>query len=309
MDLERREFFKYLAYLGGLLGLPSTVSKAYGETLKRIKEGEIRILILSGQSCSGCLLSSTYSDSPYFSDLVLMIKSFFTTTFSASDGEEYLREVFSIIERGNYILTLEGSVPGNPMFCEFGDYPYTEVLLKAVKNASFIVNMGTCASFGGIPAADGNPTGAMSVSEFLKRQGLSVPYINVPGCPVRSDRILSTWLYIATFEKLPPLHKKLKIPKMFFGDLIHNNCERYQYFNQDVYASYPGDGRKCLLAIGCRGPITRGDCSYVRWNCGKNYCISAATPCIGCSNPNFPFKEPMYVSKKEILKDIKIEEK
>ncbi len=307
MKTTRRELLKYLGSLAALLGLPKSVGKAYAETLRKLKEGKTKIIIISGQACSGCILSATYSDGPFFDDLVIMIKNILHPTLAASQGKNFIKELYKVIDEGDYILTTEGAVPGEEKYCEFGGKPYSEILLDAVRNAKFLVNMGTCASYGGVPAAKGNPTKAMSVPEFLKKNGVNIPYVNVPGCPVRSDRILATWLYIATFDKLPPINQKINAPKMFYEDIIHYNCERYQYFTQDIYAKKPGDKFKCLLALGCRGPITYGDCSYKRWNCGKNYCIAAGTPCIGCSNPKFPFDKPIYTSPQEVLKGLKIQ--
>ena len=298
MKSTRREFLKYLGSLATLFGLSESVSLSYAQTIKKVISGEIKIVIISGQACSGCLLSATYSDGPFFDDLALMLKNILHPTLAASQGKSYLDMLYKIIDEGDYILTTEGAVPGEEKYCEIGGKPYSELLLEAVRNAKFLVNMGTCASYGGIPAAKGNPTKAMSVPKFLEKHSIKVPYVNVPGCPVRADRILATWLYIATFDKLPPLNNKIHAPKMFYKDIIHYNCERYQYFTQDIYAKKPGDEYKCLLALGCRGPITYGDCSYKRWNCGKNYCIAAGTPCIGCSNPEFPFEEQIYTSPK-----------
>jgi len=306
MKANRREFLKYLGSLAGLFGLSKNVSISYAKTIKKIISGDIKILIISGQACSGCFFSATYSDSPFFDDLILMYKNIFHITLAANQGKSCLDMLNKLINEGNYILTVEGSIPEIEEYCKVGNKFYRELFLEVVTNAKFLVNMGTCASFGGIPAAQGNPTKAISIPKFLEKHSIKIPYINVPGCPVKADSILATWLYIATFDKLPPINNQINAPKMFYDSFIHNKCERFRYFVQDIYAKKVGDKYRCLLALGCKGPITYGDCSYRKWNCGKNYCISAGTPCIGCFHPEFPFEEQFYTSPKTVLKGLKI---
>ena len=52
-----------------------------------------------------------------------------------------------------------------------GGRPLAAILPPALKNAKAIVAVGTCAAFGGIPAAEGNPIGAVGVKEFMEQQG------------------------------------------------------------------------------------------------------------------------------------------
>jgi len=306
MKVNRREFLKYLGSLAGLFGLSKNVSISYAKTIKKIISGDIKILIISGQACSGCFFSATYSDSPFFDDLILMYKNIFHITLAANQGKSCLDMLNKLINEGNYILTVEGSIPEIEEYCKVGNKFYRELFLEVVTNAKFLVNMGTCASFGGIPAVKGNPTKAISIPKFLEKNAIKIPYINVPGCPVKAENILATWLYIATFDKLPPINNQINAPKMFYDEPIHNKCERFRYFIQDIYAEKIGDECKCLLALGCKGPITYGNCSYKKWNCGKNYCTSAGSPCIGCFHPEFPFEEQFYTSAKKVLEDLEI---
>ena len=62
-----------------------------------------------------------------------------------------------------------------------------------------IVAVGTCATYGGIHAMAGNPTGAMGVADYLGwdwRSKAGLPIVNVPGCPVQPDNLSETILYL-----------------------------------------------------------------------------------------------------------------
>ena len=43
------------------------------------------------------------------------------------------------------------------------------------------MTIGSCAAFGGVPAANMNPSGAKSVMTVFKEQGIPTPTINLPG--------------------------------------------------------------------------------------------------------------------------------
>src|SRR5581483_3217316 len=78
-----------------------------------------------------------------------------------------------------YLLVLEGSVPNEQISGEghwsgFGVDPGTgqpitvsEWIDRLAPGAAGVLALGTCATFGGIPAMRGNPTGAMGLRDYL----------------------------------------------------------------------------------------------------------------------------------------------
>ena len=86
-----------------------------------------------------------------------------------------------------------------------------------------VVAVGTCATYGGIHAMAGNPTGAMGVPDYLGwdwKSKAGIPIVCVPGCPIQPDNLSETityLLYQATGQApMIPLDDALR-PTWLFG--------------------------------------------------------------------------------------------
>ena len=202
---------------------------------------------------------------------------------------------FAILAKRKYILIVEGAIPvgSDGAFCHFsGQMDMVGALNLFSEHASHVIAVGTCAAFGGIPAASPGPTGALSVTDALEFLGKSKSVINIPGCPIHPDWVIGTILHLVT-QGQPPLLDRLNRPMQFFpGTPLHyNGCPRSGDGNP--LAQKPGDPG-CLYNIGCKGYDTHADCNSRKWNSptagveGVNWCIGAGAPCIGCTEPGFP---------------------
>ena len=70
---------------------------------------------------------------------------------------------------------------------------------RLAPKALAVVAAGTCATYGGIHAMQGNPTGCMGLADYLGwdwRSKAGLPIVNVPGCPVQPDNFMETLLYL-----------------------------------------------------------------------------------------------------------------
>ena len=173
---------------------------------------------------------------------------------------------------------------GMPQACLMGHEPVIDQVARAAAKSAAVIAVGSCAATGGIPAAENNPTGAVSVPEFLKKKGISKPVITLPGCPAHPDWLIGTIVHVLKFG-LPALDA-LGRPKVFYGRLIHEQCPRFADYERENFAkSFSDEG--CLFKLGCLGPITHADCTVRHWNRGANTCIKAGAPCIGCAAPDF----------------------
>jgi hydrogenase small subunit len=213
--------------------------------------------------------------------------------------------VVKALPKGGFVLAVEGSIPENEAFCMLGDGAGKEgsalkKFLALAEKASLILSVGTCASFGGIPAGAPNPGRYMPVSEIASKNGVKTPIVNVPGCPPHPN-----WITTAIAEfllaggvqgmKLDALGRPVSV----YGHLIHENCPRRAFFDEGKFAKKPGDP-ECLFKVGCKGPITYADCPLREWNNGQNWCVKAGAPCQGCTQPEFIDQTtPIYVGLPE----------
>jgi hydrogenase small subunit len=211
----------------------------------------------------------------------------------AAAGQTAAAAAEAAYNKGGYVLAVEGGVPTafGGRTCWAWTYNGVEVTFQdTVKHlagkAAAILSVGTCASFGGIPAAAPNPTGAISVMEAVP--GATI--VNLPGCPVNADNLTATIVHFLTFGRLPATDR-LGRPKFAYGKRIHDNCERRGHFDAGQYAQAfgtPGHRQgHCLYQLGCKGPETFHNCPTVRYNEGTSWPIMAGHGCIGCAEPGF----------------------
>lgn len=272
---------------------------------------EFPAIWIAGAACSGCSVSLLNSINPGIQNVLVdpvlpgkHVSLVFHATIMAGQGEpvvKILRETASQ-KPNKYILMVEGSVPTaeDGLYCTIGKLDGEEVAMKDMtaelaKDALVVIAVGTCSSYGGIPSGAPNPTGALSVMDFFKDEGISTPLINIPGCPPHPDWIVGTIAHVLINGLPSPddLDEKLR-PKAFFKDLIHDNCPRRAYFDAGQFARNPSEPG-CLYEIGCKGPYSYADCPSRQWNNGVNWCIGAGAQCIGCVEPDFQDKlAPMF---------------
>lgn len=259
------------------------------------------VSFIQGQSCTGCSVSLTYGNETNFIDFIMkLIRLQVHPNLSFSQGESYMEMLESVSAKGGHVLVVEGSIPAKmKKACMLGEHTLYDDLEKHMKNAFAVISLGACACFGGIPASNMNETGAISVEKYMSEKGINKPHIKIPGCPIQPDRFMGTVAYIIATGGLPKLENG--IPVQYFGELIHNNCPRFQYFSQDIYLNdFNKDKHTCLLKRGCRGTITKADCPTRRWNGSVNVCIESNTPCIGCVSEHWPFASDIYIDAKNV---------
>jgi hydrogenase small subunit len=177
-----------------------------------------------------------------------------------------------------------------------------EWIARLAPGAAASIAIGTCATWGGIPAAHGNPTGAMSLMDFLGkdyRSVLGVPVVNIPGCAPIGDNFTETvaaiLYFLQGFGPLPEFDE-LGRPAWLFGETVHRHCVRGAYYEEGSFADSFGD-KECLVEIGCWGPVvncnitSRGAINHV------GGCMNAGGACIGCTMPGFPDKFTPFYSR------------
>lgn len=286
--VSRREFLKYCGVVTSMLALPASMAPAMAQAIAKARRQSV--IWLSFQECTGCTESITRSHSPTLENLIFdLISLDYHHTLQAASAEaaEHAREQAMKDNDGKYLLIVDGSIPmGNPGFSTIAGISNYDMLMESAKGAAAIVAVGTCATYGGIPKADPNPTGAVSVGDLIKNK----PIINIPGCPPIPVVMTGVLAHFLTFGKIPELDK-LGRPKVFYGETIHDRCYRRPFYDQGKFAkSFDDEGARngwCLFELGCKGPVTYNACATTKWNDGTSFPIQSGHGCIGCSEPNF----------------------
>ena len=103
-----------------------------------------------------------------------------------------------------FVLVVEGSIPNEAIksegyWCGFGNNPATgqpmttnEWLDRLSPKATAILAVGTCATYGGIHAMAGNPTGAMGVPDYLGWTGSPRPGCRSSACPAARSSLTTS---------------------------------------------------------------------------------------------------------------------
>lgn len=294
--VSRRSFLKFCATMATLMAMPPTMAAEMAEKLARVKRQSV--IWLSFQECTACTESLTRSHSPTIESLIFdAISLDYHHTLMAASGTaaETARTNAMKDNYGKYLLVVDGSVPTKDggIYSAIAGVSNHDMLVDVAKGAAAVISVGTCASFGGIPKANPNPTGAVPVSAIIKDK----PIINIPGCPpipVVMTGVIAHFLTLGTIPDLDELGR----PKVFFGNTIHDRCYRRPFYDQGKFAkSFDDEGARngwCLYELGCKGPTTYNACATEKWNGGVSFPIESGHGCLGCSEPDFWDKGSFY---------------
>ena len=286
---SRRDFLKFCTALTATLALPVSFASKIAEALENKQKPYLVWLEL--QDCAGDTESFLRASKPSAGELILDILSVeYHETIMAASGHRAQKSLSDVVQnqKGKYIAVVEGSIPmkDGGVYCCIGGKTAKDIVQEVCGNAMATIAVGTCATYGGLPAAAPNPTGAVGVSEAMPN--LSV--VNLPGCPVNVENITATVVHFLTFGSLPPLDS-IGRPLFAYGKRIHDNCERRAHFDAGQYVRQWGDqGHRdgwCLYEMGCKGPETFKNCPTVKYNEGTSWPVQAGHGCIGCAEPAF----------------------
>ena len=283
---NRRDFLKLAAAFGG--GQGGGLAPQARAALNKIDPRRVpKLLCLQGLSCTGCSISLLQAETPSAMSMITQYSQLvFHTDLSSTSGAQAMELINAFIdgEAGDYVLAIEGAIPEDmPSACIIDHKPFAHYLERAAVTMSGAVAIGSCACDGGIPAAEGNPTGAIGLAEFYRKRNINRQVINIPGCPVHPDWVWHTINHLVLAGSPKLINGS---PEAFFDRRLHEHCPRYYDFQEENFAKKLGD-RGCLFKLGCLGPITFADCPTRRWNGGHSWCVNANAPCIGCASPRF----------------------
>ena len=280
---------------------------------------EVHAFWLAGMSCDGCSIAAVGAQSPSVEQLISgsipgLPKVILHHPVLAVEAGETFIAPYRMAREGKlgapYVVIYEGSVADERIAAHHGGYwsamgadhgsdgqtrpiPTAQWQHDLAPGAAAVLAIGTCATWGGIPAAVGNVTGSMGVMDFLGKDYLSalgLPVINVPGCSPVGDNFTETvatvLMFLAGVGPLPAFDE-LGRPAWMFKNNVHQGCVRGGFYEEGLFAKQYG-GQECLVELGCWGPVVQ--CNMVsRGAIGSaGGCMNTGGICIGCTMPGFP---------------------
>lgn len=284
----------------------------------------VHVFWLAGMSCDGCSIAVLGATAPAVESLLtgslpgLPLVLLHHTAIQVESGEAYmepLRKAAAGTLEDPYVIVYEGSIAdedklSSGYWSAIGEeldeqgqkiqVPSAIWLRRLAPGAAAVIAIGTCATWGGIPAALNNVTSSMSVADWLGkgyRSALGLPVVNIPGCSPVGDNftetVAVTLLFLQGLGPAPEIDM-LGRPAWLFGETVHRTCTRAGFYEEGTFAKRYGD-KECLVEIGCWGPVvncnitSRGAINHV------GGCMNVGGSCIGCTMPGFPDKfAPFY---------------
>jgi hydrogenase small subunit len=298
-----------------------TMSPGTQRRTPAVKEVDV-LWITAGLSCDGDSVSVTAAQQPSIEDVVLGALPgipkvrLHNPVLAYEVGSDFLKP-FHEAAAGRldpFVLVIEGSIPNEKIKSEgywaaFGTdaktgqpIPTCDWIDRLAPKATAVVAIGTCATYGGIHAMSGNPTGAMGLADYLGwdwKSKAGLPIVNVPGCPVQPDNFMETILYLlyqlAGMAPMIPLDKELR-PKWLFGNTVHEGCDRGSYYEEADFAHAYGE-KQCLVKLGCWGPVVNCNVPKRGWMSGIGGCPNVGGICMACTMPGFPDKFMPFMNR------------
>lgn len=258
----------------------------------------VYLIWLNGAGCDGCTVAMLGASEPGIEDLILgnvpdAPRVMLLHPELAMESGDVFRASLERAAEGllaPFVLVLEGAVTderraGEGSFSRWGETPdgrpmTTEMWIdRLAPRAEAIIALGSCAAWGGVPAADGNVIGAKGLGEYLGRDFRSrgdLPVINVPGCAPTGEGFIETLIYVF-------LHLAQLVPL----DLDEERRPRW-LFNHTAYplpprVEYPpavGFDLSNRPVVKCPVPVTG-------WMRTFGGCARVGGCCIGCTEPDF----------------------
>lgn len=265
------------------------------------------LLWLQGGACSGNTMSFLNAEEPSACDLVtdFGINILWHPSLGLELGDN-LKALLNDCVSGKTpvdIFVFEGSVVNAPNgtghWNRFAGRPMKDWVSDLCKVAGYVVAIGDCATYGGIPAMAPNPSESVGLqflkrdkggflgADFISKAGL--PVINIPGCPAHPDWVTQILVGVATGRGGDITIDEFHRPKTFFNSFTQAGCTRTSQYAYKITTPEFGRRKGCLFYdLGCRGPMTRSPCNRILWN-RQSSKTRAGMPCIGCTEPEFPF--------------------
>ena len=233
--VSRRDFMKYCTALTATMGL----SAAYVPKVAEVFAAPAQrppVICLHFAECTGCSEELLRTQYPYIDELVLEVLSVeYHETIMAAAGHQAEEQLQHAVEKynGKFICIVEGSVATkyNGGYGKVAGRSFLDIAKEVCPKAAAVIALGTCAAYGGIPAAAPNPGGYKGVGEAI-----GIKTLNIPGCPPNPINLVGTVVNYLLLGKLPDLDESGR-PLFAYGKTIHDQCPRRGHFENDEFVA------------------------------------------------------------------------
>ncbi|MDQ6977081.1 MAG: HupU protein, partial [Ghiorsea sp.] len=253
---------------------------------------KLNLLWLQSGGCGGCTMSLLNAESPDVLGCLDMagINLLWHPSLSLETGLQ-VTDILNAVAAGEIkldILCLEGSVIRGPnntgkfhMLAGTGE-PMMHWIERLSVKAEYVVAVGTCAAYGGITAAGGNPSDACGMQYDGEKKGgllgaefrskVNMPVVNIAGCPTHPNWVTDTLAEIAMGGFTEASMDSLGRPRSYADQLVHHGCTRNEFYEFKASAEKPSDLGCMMEHMGCVGTQAHADCNTRLWN-GEGSCI------------------------------------
>ena len=274
------------------------------------------IWLTTGLSCEGDSVAMTGATNPSLEDIItgaipgMPRVVVHNTVLAVESGQDFMQAWYDA-EDGKldpFVLVLEGSVPnekinGDGYWTGMGVNPATG---QPITTNEWIDRLAPEGGGGGRgrhlrhlrrhPGDEEQPDrgdGAGRLPRLeLQVQG-RLPIVNIPGCPAQGDNITETLMYLvfalAGMAPPPELDDAAR-PKWLFGRTVHESCNRAAFYESGDFATEYGSDHRCLVKLGCKGPVVKCNVPLRGWINGIGGCPNVGGICMACTMPGFPDK-------------------
>ncbi len=271
------------------------------------------LLWIQTGGCSGDSMSLLNSDNPNLLETLEYygIELLWHPSLSLESPLELNAIIEKVISDNQEVtfLCVEGAVimgpEGTGMYDSLLGKPKKDIITALCSKASYVIGMGTCASYGGITAAHPNPTDAVGLQWYRDQPGgllgqdwrssTGLPVVNVAGCPAHPNTMVQILLSLSLNSTIELDH--FNRPKTFYNTMVHQGCTRNEYHEYDMEETDFGKLGCLFFNLGCQGPLTQSICNSTLWN-RQNSKTRAGVPCFGCTTPTFPMNKDFFVTDK-----------
>ena len=269
----------------------------------------------SGQGCDGDSVAMTSATNPSLEDIILGVIPgmprvvIHTPVLAYENGAEFLQAWYDA-EAGKldpFVLILEGSVPnekinGDGHWAGIGVNPENgqpittnEWIDRLAPKAAAVVAIGTCATYGGIPAMKNNPTGAMGLPDYLGwnfRSTAGLPIVCIPGCPAQPDNMTETLLYLVLhlggLAPAPDLDEQLRPKLALRAHRARGLQPRAASPSRATSRPSTATTRAASSSSAARARWSSATCPIRGWQNGMGGCPNVGGICMACTMPGLP---------------------